>query len=128
MKRLEKLVLVALLLLCFLTLGVMAISKPRQENANIAIKVDNKLVKEIPLNYSGDSKIYSFNFSTHTGYIESKNGKVRILELPKDLCPDGICAKTGWIDKDYQSIVCLPNKIVITVEGTGSKSNIDVIP
>lgn len=127
MKRLEKLVVAAILLLSFVAMGIMTLAQSDHQDKNIIIKVDNKLVKEIPINNSNESKIYSFNFNNHTGYIESKSGKVRMLEMSKELCPNGICSDTGWIDKSYQSIVCLPNKIVITVEGK-EDNGIDVIP
>ncbi len=32
-------------------------------------------------------------------------------------CPDQVCVKTGWISRGGQSIVCVPNRIVITVSG-----------
>jgi len=37
--------------------------------------------------------------------------------MNKEICPNAICSDTGWIDKGYQSIVCLPNNIVVTIEG-----------
>lgn len=33
------------------------------------------------------------------------------------VCPDKLCQKTGTIDKTGQSIVCLPNKVVVFIEG-----------
>lgn len=103
------------------------LSKSNSQNSNIIIKVDNKLVKKIPMINSNESKRYDFNFNNNIAYIEAKNGKVRMLEMSKKLCPNGICSKTGWIDKTYQSIVCLPNKITVTNEG-GKSDEIDVIP
>ncbi|WP_242862126.1 NusG domain II-containing protein [Clostridium intestinale] len=57
------------------------------------------------------------DFNNNTGYIEVKDGKVRMLEMSKEICPNSICSDTGWIDKIYQSIVCLPNNIIVTIEG-----------
>jgi len=39
-----------------------------------------------------------------------------MLEMSKETCPNSICSDTGWIDKIYQSIVCLPNNIIVTIE------------
>ena len=32
-------------------------------------------------------------------------------------CPDQICVKTGSISRSGQSIVCAPNRVVVTVTG-----------
>ena len=127
MKKLEKIIILVILLLSFSAIGIPMLSKSNSQNSNIVIKVDNKLVKKVPMNNSNESKRYDFNFNNNIAYIESKNGKVRMLEMSKELCPNGICSKTGWIDKTYQSIVCLPNKITVTIEGAKS-DEIDVIP
>jgi len=127
MKKLEKIIVIVIVLLSLLAIGIPMLSKSNHQTSNIVINVDNKVVKKIPMNNSNESKRSDFNFNNHTGYIEAKNGRVRMLEMSKELCPNGICSDTGWIDKTYQSIVCLPNKIIITIEG-GMKSEIDVIP
>lgn len=36
--------------------------------------------------------------------------------MDKRICPRKICSETGWIDKQYQNIVCLPNKILVKIE------------
>lgn len=41
-------------------------------------------------------------------------GKIAITESD---CPDKVCVKTGEISKKGESIVCVPNGIVITIEG-----------
>ena len=35
--------------------------------------------------------------------------------MNRDACPLGICSETGWINSAHQSIVCLPNEIIITL-------------
>jgi hypothetical protein len=49
--------------------------------------------------------------------IEAAAGRVRILPLPSQVCPLGICWSTGWIGRAGQTIVCLPNRIVIRLRG-----------
>ena len=43
-------------------------------------------------------------------------------------CPDGICAAHKPISRDGESIVCLPHKVVITVEQTAPQNQPDVVP
>jgi hypothetical protein len=96
---------------------------------DIVVKVDNMVVKKVPVNKDTDNKTYSFDFNGNTGYIEVKNGAVRMLEMPEDICPEGVCSDTGWISKKYQVIVCLPNNITVSVEENNidNQDNIDVI-
>jgi len=49
--------------------------------------------------------------------IEVKDGRVRVVESS---CFQKICVNTGWIDKPGQNIICLPNKVLVTIEGKES--------
>jgi hypothetical protein len=85
------------------------------ENKYARIYLQNKLVDELSLP-PGKSFTYEFQFGEkgqHTAVIEADDGRVRMLPLSKDLCPQGICSHTGWIEHSYESIVCLPNQIMI---------------
>ena len=42
-------------------------------------------------------------------------------------CPDGTCVKTGRISRVGESIICLPNKLALTVRGTQSDDAPDLI-
>ncbi len=46
--------------------------------------------------------------------IEYSNGKLRVIE---EKSPRHLCSKQGWISESYESIVCLPNEIVINIKG-----------
>lgn len=62
-----------------------------------------------------------FRFDGIDAEFEVKNGKIR---LTKASCPDKICEKTGYIGSSGQSIICVPNKITVSV--VGSDDSIDV--
>jgi hypothetical protein len=125
-KPLDKIIIAILLILSFIPAGVLMTIESNDENNNIVIKVDNKIIKEISLHNIDSSKIYEFSFNDNIGYVEVYNGRVRMLEMNKEICPNAICSDTGWIDKGYQSIVCLPNKIIVTIEGN-EDNDIDYI-
>ena len=63
----------------------------------------------------------SFRFEGIDAGFEVKNGKIRMTEVP---CPDKICEKTGYIGSSGQSIICVPNKIMVSV--VGSDESVDV--
>ncbi|MEW6552760.1 MAG: NusG domain II-containing protein [Actinomycetota bacterium] len=45
-------------------------------------------------------------------YLEVADGRARMVD---SACPDKLCVKTGWISSPGESIVCLPNRVVIEV-------------
>ena len=47
--------------------------------------------------------------------IEVKDGKVSMKSAS---CPDHLCEKQMKIQYDMQSIICLPNKVVITINSS----------
>ena len=106
------------------------------QNVSAAVKeyaiiyVQNQQVAELSL-ASGDRLSYSFNFGEageHTAVIEVEDGQIRMLPLEEGLCPKAICSHTGWITYSYESIVCLPNQIMIVFsESALDRSGIDGI-
>ena len=48
--------------------------------------------------------------------FEIKDGRVRITDSP---CPNKTCISQGW----HNPLVCLPNKVMITVEGEAGQGS-----
>ncbi|MBI4976138.1 MAG: NusG domain II-containing protein [Spirochaetes bacterium] len=46
--------------------------------------------------------------------IETKDGKVRMRSSD---CVHRYCERAGWIDAPHEQIVCVPNRILIAVDG-----------
>ena len=55
--------------------------------------------------------------------LEIKDGKADITEAS---CPDGICVNHRAVSKQSQSIVCLPNKVVVEIE-SGEEAELDAV-
>lgn len=55
--------------------------------------------------------------------LEIKDGKADVTEAS---CPDGICVRHRAVSKQSQSIVCLPNKVVVEIE-SGEDAELDAI-
>ena len=62
-----------------------------------------------------------FRFDGIDAEFEVRNGRVCLI---KASCPDKICEKTGYIGSSGQSIICVPNKITVSV--VGSVDSVDV--
>ena len=75
----------------------------------VKISVDNKTGYTLPLN---KDCIVTVKGSLGENLIEIKNGKVHMKDAP---CPKKLCIHQGWIDRG--TIICLPNKVVVTVGG-----------
>ena len=56
--------------------------------------------------------------------IAIENGRIRMLSAN---CPDGICVRQGWISGGVFPIVCLPNRVVITLEGSDNGYGVDAV-
>ena len=69
-----------------------------------------------PLNKDG---VFSLNGGTNTLVIE--NGEAWVSEAN---CPDKVCMGMGKISKNGEFIACLPNQVIIVVEG-GEESPVD---
>lgn len=52
-----------------------------------------------------------------------EGGKVRMTTSP---CPAKTCVRTGWISKKGETVVCIPNHIVIRIKGI-AKEEYDAI-
>lgn len=59
---------------------------------------------------------YTFTVGDEDQYnvVSVERGRICVSEAS---CPDHICMKTGWISDGAVPIVCLPNELVIKVEG-----------
>ena len=58
----------------------------------------------------------------HINVIDIKGGKAYMTSAS---CPDQLCVNQNEIRYDKQSIICLPNKVVVTVT-SDSKSDVDI--
>lgn len=47
------------------------------------------------------------------------------VKVINSTCPDGVCENFGNIQKEGQTIICMPNKLIIQISGT--QTEIDVI-
>ena len=55
--------------------------------------------------------------------IQIAGGRARVLDAP---CPQQLCVKTGAISNAGAMVVCVPNRVVVRVEGH-SKDGVDAV-
>ena len=114
--RLDIIVISAILLVSVSLLLIMTLSK--KEGAVAVVEIDGKTVAEYSLAVNGE---YSLNNGTNVLVIE--NGQAY---LNYSNCPDHTCEITGKIHYVGQTIVCLPNKLSITIKGN-AEGGVDLV-
>jgi hypothetical protein len=96
-------ILLASLLIILFTLVL------RRPGAFVTVEINGVVSGKYKLSESGT---YVLNEGTNTLVIEG--GKAYLINSH---CPDKTCEKTGKVYYVGQSIVCLPNKLSVTVRG-----------
>ena len=94
----------------------------RGEGDTVTVSVDGTVVATYPLNVDRVEDIRTEGGGLNRLII--KDGKAYVETAS---CPDGICAAHKPIHREGESIVCLPNKVVITVKTADTADAPDVI-
>lgn len=85
-----------------------------------------KVPKETICVYVEDILLYQVNFGEEK-YIKLDNNLVKIeknyVEIIEANCKDNLCVGKK-IESAGQSIVCLPNKVIVTIEGKNEEDEI----
>ena len=77
----------------------------------VVVSIDGETVERVPLeNYQGGS----YESCGYTVRVAAEDGAVRVAESD---CPNQDCVHTGAISRAGQSIVCLPARVAVTLEG-----------
>lgn len=83
----------------------------------VRIYRDGQLIRELSLNTDTEYVIEG----EYENVITVKDGKAAITESD---CPGTDCVHSGWIHKAGRSIVCLPNRVELRIEG---ESEVDFV-
>lgn len=94
----------------------------RSPGGTVQVRVAGAVTAGYPLDRDASYTITGANGGTNLLVIE--DGAARIEEAS---CPDGVCVHTGRIRRNGQSIVCLPNQVVVEiVSETENSSGVDM--
>lgn len=78
---------------------------------NAFVYENGKLIEKIDLK---SDRIINLSLEHGSMEVEIKQGRIRISNSS---CPHKICVNTGWIEKPGRTIVCVPNRVLIEVQG-----------
>lgn len=85
----------------------------------IQITINGKLYGTYSLKKEQEIKILDKNGKV-TNILRIRGGKAKMISAD---CPDGLCVHQSAISRANENIVCLPNRIVVTVERNAEENN-----
>jgi hypothetical protein len=117
MARTRTLVTFADRLVLYMLLGaglvLMLTGAGRAPGASVRVEGPGSFERVVPL---GERDTLSVSGPLGTTVVEVDGGAARILESP---CPHGLCMRMGSARAPGQTLVCVPNRVVVTVAGGG---------
>lgn len=125
MKHKKDIIIIALALLAALALYLIANLTASDAVTTVVATVDGREVLRRPLVMNADYEIPGKDGAVNV--IRVENGQVYMLEAN---CRDGLCIQQGRMKNTAKRIVCLPNGVVVSLEGDGESvptDDVDVI-
>lgn len=94
----------------------------KSDDLTVLIYQNNELVGEYPFSNESTITLNSNESSDDFDYniININNNNVTMIEAT---CSDELCVKTPSISRNQQSIVCLPNKVLVKLEYSNTHKN-----
>lgn len=93
----------------------------RPQGDQVLITIDGTVYGTYSLNGEQEIQIPDASGTT-TNVLSIRDGKAKMIEAS---CPDKLCEYQNAISKSGESIICLPNKVVVTVTGGQEDDTID---
>lgn len=90
----------------------------KNQGTQVQIQIDGTVYKTLSL--AKDQTILIPSAGNHTNKLEIKNGYANMIDAD---CPDKLCVYQKKIQKNGESLVCLPHKIIVTVLGDSQKND-----
>lgn len=120
----DKLLIVFVLILSLASMGYIKSQGLSNKDKYVSVQVNGEEIKRIIFDKSVVGK--TIPIETKYGYnlIEVGDNQVRVIEAN---CPDKIDIKQGYISRIGETIVCLPNRLIVEIKGIDSVDGIDMI-
>jgi hypothetical protein len=82
-------------------------------SSRVQVSVNGETILDLELS-PNLSEEYYIQLARGEAVLEIKDGAVRLQDM-EGLCPSKICSHTGWIRKQGESIICVPNHLFIRI-------------
>jgi hypothetical protein len=106
-------IILAIALIIVGSISSFAISQSNVTGNQVTVQVNGKTYGTYSLSNDQDIEITQ---GKKTNTVHIKDGKVSMSEAS---CHNQVCVKHKSINTTGESIICLPNKVIIKIQGTG---------
>lgn len=123
--RVGDLVLVALIIIAAAASAMVVSSARAGEKGSLAIvEVNGREVKRIALGPGQARRTIKIKSGHDCNLVEVDGGRVRVIDAD---CRDKVCVGMGWAETSGDSIICLPNRVVVRVVGRRASNGVDTV-
>lgn len=123
----DRVLVIILLILSLLSYSIIVSLFPADSPRVAIVEIKGREVKRFSLDPNISPRRVALHIERGKAVFEISGGRIRILPMPDEICSKHICSKKGWIEKPWDMIVCLPNKIVVRIIGEKDQEDIDLI-
>ena len=120
----DRLLIVFVIVLSLISLVYINRQGFSNQNKYVSIQYNGKEINKVIF----DKQIVgtTIPIETELGYnlIEIGHEEVRVIEAD---CPDQIDVKQGWISNIGETLICLPNRLVVEIKGLSTSDEADII-
>ena len=120
----DRVLIVIVVILTLLSLGFIKRQAFSDENKFVSIQVNGREIKKIIFDKNMVGKQIPIESEYGFNLIEIGDEKIRVIEAD---CPDKVDVKQGYISKIGETIICLPNRMVIEIKGNDRDDGIDIM-
>ena len=118
----KDMVLIIILLLLGIVAGLfLFVQKP--EGGMVCVTVDGREYGTYPLDADNIIEISGEDMQGVNTLVISGNSAY----MQSASCPDHLCVKMGHIKREGQSVICLPNKVVVTIISNDDSLRLDSV-
>lgn len=115
MKKWDIIIIASLVVLSFIPTIIFGVFVGNNYNRTYAeITIEGRFYKKIPLSEHSGVDTIDINTKYGSNHVEIIDNTIAITDAT---CSDSICINQKFISKPGESIVCLPNKVMIEIKG-----------
>ena len=94
---------------------------PSPDGAEVVVEVAAEVFGPYPL---AEPRSLRLDGPVGISEVEIDKGAARIVEAP---CPKQLCVRRGWVRRRGEAAVCVPNRLVLRVQGRTDGKGFDMV-